>query len=115
MKSFIAWVIAALALAGPLAPAGPGSAEEVTLPLMIYRTGPFAPGGSGIGGGMEDYLALVNAKGGLDGITFKWEECETAASSATSATRTGPSSSRRSRPVSPTRWPSGRSATGSRS
>ena len=78
MQSFIAWVIAALALLGLLAPARPGSAQEVTLPLMIYRTGPFAPGGSGIGGGMEDYFALVNAKGGLDGITFKWEECETA-------------------------------------
>src|SRR5438105_15780311 len=78
MHSFIAWVIAALAIVGLLAPARPGSAEDVTLPLMIYRTGPFAPGGSGIGGGMEDYLALVNAKGGLDGITFTAEQCETA-------------------------------------
>ncbi len=78
MHSFIAWVIAALALVGLLAPVRAGSAEELTLPIMIYRTGPFAPGGSGIGGGMEDYFALVNAKGGLDGITFKWEECETA-------------------------------------
>jgi branched-chain amino acid transport system substrate-binding protein len=27
---------------------------------------------------MEDYFALMNARGGVDGITFRWEECETA-------------------------------------
>lgn len=71
-------VLAALAVVALLAPLAPASAEEITLPLMIYRTGPYAPGGSGIGGGMEDYFALTNTKGGVEGLTFKWEECETA-------------------------------------
>jgi branched-chain amino acid transport system substrate-binding protein len=78
MRGTIRTVIAALALVALVAPLAPARAEEITLPLMIYRTGPFAPGGSGIGGGMEDYFALMNAKGGVEGMTFKWEECETA-------------------------------------
>lgn len=56
------------------------SAQEKTIfqPLLIYRTGPYAPGGSGLGGGMEDYMALVNLKGGVNGVKIVWEECETA-------------------------------------
>ncbi|MBM4327287.1 MAG: ABC transporter substrate-binding protein [Deltaproteobacteria bacterium] len=52
--------------------------KEQWLPLLCYRTGPYAPGGSGICGGMEDYFDLLNLKGGIDGIKLKWEECETA-------------------------------------
>ena len=46
--------------------------------LLIYRTGPFAAGGSGVGSGMEDFMELSNMKGGVNGIKYKWEECETA-------------------------------------
>lgn len=52
--------------------------KEQWMPLLCYRTGPYAPGGSGLCGGMEDYYDLVNLKGGVDGIKLKWEECETA-------------------------------------
>ncbi len=51
--------------------------KEQWLPQLCYRTGPYAPGGSGLCGGMEDYLDLINLKGGIDGIKLKWEECET--------------------------------------
>jgi len=47
-------------------------------PLTFYRTGPYAPGGSGAAGGFEDYLTLLNMKGGIEGIKFEWVECETA-------------------------------------
>jgi branched-chain amino acid transport system substrate-binding protein len=67
-------------VAGLLLLAGLASAQEKEqwLPLLCYRTGPYAPGGSGICGGMEDYFDLINFKGGIDGIKLKWEECETA-------------------------------------
>lgn len=70
--------LAALALAVLLAPLAMVQAQEVTLPFVVYRTGPYAPAGSGMAGGMEDYFALMNAKGGVEGLTFKWEECESA-------------------------------------
>jgi len=50
--------------------------------LLIYRTGPFAAGGSGTGSGMEDFMELSNMKGGVNGIKYKWEECETAYNTA---------------------------------
>lgn len=59
------------------APVASAPAQSVLfVPLLGYRTGPFAPGGSGILGGQEDYLALLNARGGLGGLTFQWTECE---------------------------------------
>ncbi|MEE8556158.1 MAG: ABC transporter substrate-binding protein [bacterium] len=59
---------------------GPDVAEnEQFIPILIYRTGPFAPGGSGIGGGYEDYLVLLNERdGGINGVKLVFEECETA-------------------------------------
>lgn len=53
-------------------------AAEQYVPCLIYRTGPFAPGGSGSGGGWEDFMTLANMKGGVNGIMYKFEECETA-------------------------------------
>ena len=53
--------------------------DEQFVPILIYRTGPFAAGGSGIMGGFEDYMSLLNERdGGLDGVKLVWEECETA-------------------------------------
>jgi branched-chain amino acid transport system substrate-binding protein len=45
--------------------------------ILIYRTGPFAAGGSGFGSGWEDFMELRNMQGGVNGIKYKWEECET--------------------------------------
>ena len=45
----------------------------------MYRTGPYAAGGSGFWGGMEDYFELLNMRdGGIGGVKITWEECETA-------------------------------------
>ena len=46
--------------------------------ILLYRTGPFAAGGSGLGSGWEDFMQLQNMKGGVNGIMYDWEECETA-------------------------------------
>jgi branched-chain amino acid transport system substrate-binding protein len=64
--------------------AGQVMAEEKTqfYGLLIYRTGPFAAGGSGFGSGWEDYMELRNMEGGVNGIKFSWEECETAYNTA---------------------------------
>lgn len=53
--------------------------EEQFFPALVYRTGPYAAGGSGFWGGMEDYMALLNLRdGGVNGVMLVWEECETA-------------------------------------
>ena len=58
-------------------PADPN--KEQFVPILIYRTGPYAAGGSGIMGGFMDYMALLNERdGGINGIKLVWEECETA-------------------------------------
>ena len=49
---------------------------EIGHPMLVTRTGPFASAASGVSSGQQDYFALVNATGGIDGAMIKWEECE---------------------------------------
>ena len=52
---------------------------EHFIPLLIYRTGPYAPNGIPIANAMNDYFTLVNERdGGINGVKLTWEECETA-------------------------------------
>jgi branched-chain amino acid transport system substrate-binding protein len=53
-------------------------APKQYMPVTSYWTGPFAAGGSGTGGGWEDYMELMNMEGGINGVMYEWEECETA-------------------------------------
>jgi branched-chain amino acid transport system substrate-binding protein len=64
---------AAVALAAPVA-SGQG---EQFIPVLSYRIGPYAAGGSGYFGGAIDYFTLVNMTGGINGVKLVWEECET--------------------------------------
>ena len=50
--------------------------------ILAYRTGPFAAGGSGFSSGLEDYMELINMKGGADGVKYSFAECETAYNTA---------------------------------
>ncbi len=50
--------------------------------ILAYRTGPFAAGGSGFSSGMEDYMELINMEGGINGVKYVFEECETAYNTA---------------------------------
>jgi branched-chain amino acid transport system substrate-binding protein len=52
-------------------------AKEQFFPAMVYRTGAYAPNGVPFANGYVDYLKLVNAKGGINGVKVIWEECDT--------------------------------------
>jgi branched-chain amino acid transport system substrate-binding protein len=52
--------------------------NEQFIPMLSYRIGAYAAGGSGIFGGYIDYLNLINLRdGGINGVKLAWEECET--------------------------------------
>ena len=72
-------ITAALAVTGALAAAAPANADEQFVPLLVYRTGSFAPLGIPWADGKIDYLKLVNERdGGVNGVKLTYEECETA-------------------------------------
>jgi branched-chain amino acid transport system substrate-binding protein len=59
-------------------PAHAQTAEQF-VPLLVYRTGQFAPLGVPWADGKQDYLKLVNERdGGVNGVKISYEECETA-------------------------------------
>jgi branched-chain amino acid transport system substrate-binding protein len=71
--------IAAATLAAALAPATAGaqSNKEQFFPVLVYRTGAYAPNGVPFADGYVDYLKLINARGGINGVKISYEECET--------------------------------------
>ena len=55
-----------------------GAQEGIYVPLLTYRTGPFAGSGIPIANGMHDYLTMLNERdGGIGGAKLIVEECET--------------------------------------
>lgn len=52
-------------------------AKEQFFPLLVYRTGPYAPNGTPWANGKQDYIKYVNATGGINGVKIAFEECET--------------------------------------
>jgi branched-chain amino acid transport system substrate-binding protein len=78
MKRIGTSVLGAMLLAS-LALALPAQAQnEQFIPLLVYRTGPYAPNGIPIANGYIDYLKLLDARdGGINGVKVTWEECET--------------------------------------
>jgi branched-chain amino acid transport system substrate-binding protein len=53
-------------------------AKEQFVPANFYWVGPYAPGGTGIAGGMLDYFKMINNRdGGINGVKITWEKCET--------------------------------------
>ena len=52
--------------------------ESLYIPLLTYRTGPYAGSGIPIANGMRDYLTMLNERdGGVGGVKLTVEECET--------------------------------------
>jgi branched-chain amino acid transport system substrate-binding protein len=51
--------------------------KEQFVPVLSYRTGPYAPNGTQWANGFVDYLKLVNTKGGINNVKISYEECET--------------------------------------
>ena len=93
MATFFKARVAAVAVAGIAAAASlalPATSEaqqkaaapaagkgEQFVPVLVYRTGAYAPNGTPWANGFVDYLKLVNAQGGINGVKITWEECET--------------------------------------
>ena len=51
---------------------------DLNIPLLSYRTGPYAPNGIPYADGVEDYLAMINARdGGVGGVPINVLQCET--------------------------------------
>lgn len=60
------------------APIAGAFAQELFVPLLSYRTGPFGGSGVPIADGMHDYLRMLNERdGGVGGVKIAIEECET--------------------------------------
>ena len=77
-RTVLIGVLAAALLAGPMVAAGWAQAKEVFIPLLVYRTGAYAPSGIPIANGFVDYFTLINERdGGINGVKVAWEECET--------------------------------------
>src|SRR3982750_1769994 len=68
-----------IALAAAIGASLPAAAQnEQFVPTNFYWVGPYAPGGSGFGGGIIDYFAMLNERdGGINGVKLTWEKCET--------------------------------------
>jgi branched-chain amino acid transport system substrate-binding protein len=72
-------LVSVLALAVAVGPAvtTARAAGEMFIPLLVYRTGPYAPSGIPIANGASDYFNLVNERdGGINGVKIVFEECE---------------------------------------
>ena len=54
------------------------AAGEQFFPMLVYRTGAYAPNGVPFANGYGDYLRLVDARDkGINGVKITFEECET--------------------------------------
>lgn len=76
IKSMTTAGLLAVAAAWPLEVAAQQYKGEILHPMMVTRTGPFATAATGVTAGQQDYYALVNSKGGVEGHKIVWEECE---------------------------------------
>ena len=77
IKHFVLGLAVAASLCGTGATIA-AAQESIYVPLLTYRTGPFAGSGIPIANGMHDYLTMLNARdGGIGGVKLIIEECET--------------------------------------
>ncbi|WP_101046661.1 ABC transporter substrate-binding protein [Macromonas nakdongensis] len=74
----LAAAVTATSFGGALvAPTAHAQAKEQFFPVLVYRTGAYAPNGVPWANGFVDYLKLTNARGGVNGVKISFEECET--------------------------------------
>jgi branched-chain amino acid transport system substrate-binding protein len=70
--------LAVAVLAGAMVVPALAQDKSMFLPLLVYRTGPFAPNGIPSANGFNDYFNLINERdGGINGVKIAFEECET--------------------------------------
>jgi branched-chain amino acid transport system substrate-binding protein len=77
-RTLLIGLLALALLMLPIAGAVMAQDKAIFIPLLVYRSGPFAPSGIPIANGFVDYFSLLNERdGGLNGLKISWEECET--------------------------------------
>lgn len=70
---------AAVSAAGIMGSTAAVAADNQFVGSLVYRTGPYAPGGIPWADGFADYINLLNARdGGVNGVKLDLEECDTA-------------------------------------
>jgi len=68
----------AAGLSATLPTTASAQAKEQFFPLLVYRTGAYAPNGTPWANGKQDYIKMINARdGGVNGVKLTYEECET--------------------------------------
>jgi branched-chain amino acid transport system substrate-binding protein len=71
-------LLAGILAVGPLLAVVSAQDKTLYIPLLVYRTGPYAPSGTPLANGLRDYLTLLNERdGGINGVKITTEECET--------------------------------------
>ncbi len=74
----LATTVAAAGLASALvSTVATAQTKEQFFPVLVYRTGAYAPNGVPFANGYVDYLKLVNARGGINGVKVSFEGYET--------------------------------------
>ena len=77
-RAFRIGILALAIAAGPLATLAAAQGNTIFMPLLVYRTGPYAPSGIPIANAGSDYFNLINERdGGINGVKIVVEECET--------------------------------------
>ena len=76
-KFTLAAGLAVAALVTSVATPALAQSKEQFFPMLVYRTGAYAPNGVPFANGYADYLKLVNARGGINGVKVSFEEGET--------------------------------------
>src|SRR6202008_352827 len=73
-------VVAAFSIAAAAFTTPAAAQKEQFVPANFYWVGPYAPGGSGFGGGIIDYMQrLHDGDGGINRVKVTWEKCDTGA------------------------------------
>ncbi len=76
-KAIVISVLALAVVAWPLAGVAPAQDKSMFIPLLVYRTGAYAPNGIPSANGFNDYFNLLNDRdGGINGVKIAFEECE---------------------------------------
>jgi branched-chain amino acid transport system substrate-binding protein len=77
LRTLVIGLATAALLIGPLAGAPMAQDKTIFIPLLVYRTGAYAPNGIPSANGFNDYFNLLNARdGGINGVKIAFEECE---------------------------------------
>jgi branched-chain amino acid transport system substrate-binding protein len=79
LTALLAAAATALCLSATSSKAAGAHEGQQLLPVLTYRTGPYAPSGIPFIGGLLDYIRYVNeVEGGVNGVKIYPAECETA-------------------------------------